>query len=126
MQGTMKGNYEYKRNGDTITLEFSSDKRDYRFKCQLELKTKYGSVQMWDRYGHGYELSIYKHVNDMLFCVMDTASKKEEYNKYASYWHSAGNLFDTDNFSLDSKIIETIDVLINLCLEQYKMFKKLK
>ena len=122
----MKKNYEYNRNGDTITLEFSNNTRDLRFKCRLELKTKYGSVKMNDRYGNEYGLSIYKHVNDMLFCVMDTASKSEKYVKYASFWHSFGNLFDEDSFSLDEKIIETMDVLITLCTEQYEMFKKLK
>lgn len=114
--------HTYDCNGDTATLTF--DLPEYHFECKLYLKDLYGSVKM--RTGKKeYDLSIYRHMDDMVFCVMDTASKDETYVKHASFWHSYGNLFDRDSFTLKKKVEETIDVISNLCKDQLKLFKRL-
>jgi hypothetical protein len=111
--------YKVEIKGDTVKLNFNSG--DFVFRCKLLIKEKYGSVELWDKENKGYKLSIYKHIDDMIFCVMTTMDG-DRYNTRASYWHSFGNLFDDSPFSLENKINETIDVIETVCLDQYKLF----
>ena len=111
--------YKIEINGNTVKLNFNCN--DFVFRCKLLIKERYGSVELWDKENKGYKLSIYKHIDDMIFCVMITM-EEDHYNARASYWHSFGNLFDESSFSLESKVNETIDVIKKVCLDQYKLF----
>ena len=111
--------YKIEIKNETVKLNFNDNGFIYR--CKLHLDKKYGEVELWDEANRGYKLTIYRHINDMIFCVMDTVDG-EHYNKRASYWHSYGNLFDVYSFSLEDKIDETIDVLTKVCQDQYELF----
>ena len=111
--------YKIEIKNDTVKLNFVDG--DFTYRCKLHLDKKYGEVELWDEANRGYKLTIYRHINDMIFCVMDTVDG-DHYNERASYWHSYGNLFDTNSFSLEEKVRETIDVLKQVCQDQYELF----
>lgn len=116
-------NYKLEINGNTVKINFKDG--DFVFRCKLLLKERYGSVELWDKENNGFKLSIYKHMDDMIFCVMNTFNG-DYYNKRASYWHSYGNLFDDSRSDLDSKVKETIDVIMKVCLDQYRLYTERK
>ena len=111
--------HEIEINEITVKLNFNAD--GFNFKCELQLEKNYGSVKLRNKENKEFDLSIYKHINDMIFCVMDTPDD-ERYNERASFWHSVGNLFDKSSFSQKEALNETIDVIKTVCLDQYRLF----
>lgn len=118
-------NYKLTRNNNIVELHFECNELTYD--CKLHLETKaWADVAVWDEQHHGYRFEIYKHINDLLFCITYT-QKDDKYVKNASYWHSVGNLFDVNDqcWSEQQKVEETIDAFTQLIEDQLELYKKL-
>lgn len=118
-------NYKLTKNNNIIELQFEC--RELTYKCKLHLdKPMWAEIEVWDAENRGYAFTAYKHINDMVFCVIDS-SKDDKYVDKASFWHSVGNLFDTNDqcWTEQQKVDETIDVFTRLVEEQLDFYKKL-
>lgn len=121
--------YTIKKSEDCIQLNFEHcfENEYLRYECKLHLETRaWAEVAVWDEQHHGYLFEIYQHINDLLFCITYTR-KNDRSVEHASYWHSVGNLFDTNNknWTEQQKVEETIEAFTNLTEEQLKLYKKM-
>ena len=121
----MNKNYKLTIADNCATLNF--EQNDKRYKCKLHLETEaWAELEVWDEDDCGFALDIYRHINDLLFCTLYT-KKAGKSVEVASFIHSVGNLFDTDNkhWTTDQKVQETIDSFVTLVEEQLELYKKL-
>lgn len=117
--------YKLTKNNNIVELHFECN--DLTYNCKLHLETEaWAELEVWDMENCGYAFTAYRHINDMVFCVIDS-QKGDKWVDKASYWHSCGNLFDVDNlhWSEQQKVDETIDVFTHLVEEQLELYKKL-
>ena len=121
--------YTIKKSDSCIELNFEHcfENEYLRYECKLHLETRaWAEVTVWDEQHHGYLFEIYKHINDLLFCI--TYTRKDDRSvEHASYWHSVANLFDVDNlrWTEKQKADETIEAFTTLVEKQLELYKKL-
>ena len=118
-------NYKLVKNNNVVELHFEC--HDLIYNCKLHMdKPMWAEIEVWDEENSGYAFTAYRHINDMVFCLIDTRKGNRFVDK-ASYWHSCGNLFDTNEqcWTESQKVEETIEVFTHLVEEQLDFYKKL-